>query len=619
MPRSEISIKSTRFVLLASISVVIAGLYFAQEVLVPIALAMLFSFWLAPLVHRLEQIKLPRVVAVLLTVFIVFGVFAGIGLIVNNQLSQLDQNWKTYHDNFKNKIDSFRSGPGFLTHIKQAGEEVSNIFVPPATQPIPAAVPVSVSPTSTTNQAPLLLIEDIGSKVVGPFGTSVLVLVFTIFMLIQREDLRDRLIRLVGRSQLTVTTQALDDAADRVSRYLLMQSMINGAVGVAVILALWIIGMVNGISFPSPLLWGLLTALLRFIPYVGIWISALLPLALSLAVYHGAAPLIETLSAYVAIELVASQVMEPLMFGFSAGIGTLAVLVAAAFWTWLWGPIGLVLSTPVTVCLVVMGKYVPQLEFLNVLLGDEPALEPSVRVYQRLISLDQEEAGDLVQDYARKMPLEEVYDTILLPALSMAEWDHHRDNLDAERHTFVLQGIREIVDELGDQRRAAPLPDPQADTQPGHVTLPKGSVINVVCLPAHDEADEIAALMFAQLLEFRGYTPTTITTDQLASEMIATVERLHADAVCISALPPAAVTHARYLRKRLRAKFPDIGMVAGLWTQKGDPTRFKQRLAIVGNTEVALDLRQALEQMYQIIQLKLLAPDRPPPTTANLE
>jgi methylmalonyl-CoA mutase cobalamin-binding subunit len=305
--------------------------------------------------------------------------------------------------------------------------------------------------------------------------------------------------------------------------------------------------------------------------------------------------------------------MEPLMFGFSAGIGTLSVLVAATFWTWLWGPIGLVLSTPMTVCLVVMGKYVPQLEFLNILLGDEPALEPSVRVYQRLISLDQEEAGDLVQEYVRKMPLEELYDVVLLPALSMAKWDHHRDNLDDDRHAFVLQGIREIVDELGELRRAAPPADAQTPASIGHINLPKGSVVNVVCLPAHDEADEIAALMFAQLLEFRGYSVTTITTDQLASEMIATVERLKADAVCVSALPPAAVTHARYLRKRLRAKFPDIGMVAGLWTLKGDPIRFKERLAVVGNTQVALDLRQALDQMYQIIQPRLVAPT-PSPT-----
>jgi hypothetical protein len=395
--------------------------------------------------------------------------------------------------------------------------------------------------------------------------------------------------------------------------------MINGSVGIVVTAALWIIGMMNGMSFPSPLLWGLLAALLRFIPYVGIWIAALIPLGLSLGAFPGAAVALETLAAYAAIELVASQVVEPLMFGFSAGIGTLSVLVAAAFWTWLWGPIGLVLSTPMTVCLVVMGKYVPQLEFLNILLGDEPALEPWARVYQRLLSLDQEEAGDLVEEYFKKMPLEEVYDVVLLPALSMAKWDHHRDNLDDERYAFVLQGLREIVDEMGDQRRAAPPGDPQAAAIEGHVNLPSGSVINVVCLPAHDEADEIAALMFAQLLEFRGYTVTTITTDQLASEMILTVERLKADAVCVSAMPPAAVTHARYLRKRLRAKFPQIGMVAGLWTLKGDPVRFKERLAVVGNTEVALDLRQALHQMYQIIQPHLVVVDRPVATAPRTE
>jgi predicted PurR-regulated permease PerM len=611
MARSEISIKSTRFIMLASVCVVVAALYFGQTVLVPIALAILFSFWLAPLVHRLEQLKLPRAIAVLATVAVVFGVLAGIGYIVDIQLSQFSSDLPRYQQNIAAKVKSFRSGDGFLSHIQKAGDEVSNILVGSTTQPAAPATVQPVEPhvaiplvsSEPAAQTPVALIEEIGSKLLGPVGTMMLVFIFTIFMLIQREDLRDRLIRLVGRSQLTITTQALDEAADRVSRYLLMQSMINGIVGIVVMISLWIIGAANGQSFPSPLLWGLLAALLRFIPYVGIWIAALSPLALSLAVFPGAAVAVEVLTAFVGIELLASQVIEPLMFGFSAGIGTLSVLVAAAFWTWLWGPIGLVLSTPMTVCLVVMGKYVPQLEFLNVLLGDEPALDPSARVYQRLLSLDQEEAGDLVAEYARQMPLEELYDLVLLPALSMAKWDRHRDNIEDDRHAFVLQGIREIVDELGESRRANPPP-----ALPGHVTLPKGSVINVVCLPAHDEADEIVALMLAQVLEFRGYSTTTITTDQLASEMIATVERLHADAVCVSALPPAAVTHARYLRKRLRAKFPDIGMVAGLWTLRGDPARFKERLAVVGNTEVALDLRQAIDQMYQIIQPRLMAP-----------
>ncbi len=612
MARSEISIKSTRFTTLASIGVVVAALYFAQSVLVPLALAILISFWLAPAVHRLEQLKLPRTAAVLIIVAVVFGVLGGVSYFVQNQLSQFSHNMETYRDNIRTRVD-------FFSHMKLAGDEVSKILTPPSTQPVektPLPAP-TVVPIAQNSESPLALIEDIGSKLLGPVGTTILVFVFTIFMLLQREDLRDRLIRLVGRSQLTVTTQALDDAADRVSRYLLMQSMINGSVGVAVMAALWIIGLVNGQAFPGPLLWGLLAAMLRFIPFVGIWIAALIPLALSLAAFPGAAVPVETLAAYVGIELLASQVVEPLLFGFSAGIGTLSVLVAAAFWTWLWGPIGLVLSTPLTVCLVVMGKYVPQLEFLNILLGDEPALEPWARVYQRLLSLDQEEAADLVQEYARKMPLEEVYDVVLLPTLSMAKWDYTRNNLDDERHAFVLQGVREIVDELGDQARAAPPREVQAESQPGHVTLPKGSVINVVCLPAHDEADEIAALMFAQLLEFRGYSVTTITTNQLASEMIATVERLKADAVCISALPPAAVTHARYLRKRLRGKFPDIGMIAGLWTLKGDTGRFKERLAVVGNTQVALDLRAALEQMYQLIQVRLVTAEGPPENLAG--
>ncbi len=537
MPRSEISVKSSRFLVLASIAVVVAGLYFAQDILVPIALAILLSFLLAPSVRRLEHLKLPRVLAVLLTAALAFGFLGGIGYVVYNQTSDLSAHLDTYRKNIDRKLESLRSSNGLLAGVKHASEEVSNILTAPTSQPsmaVPVVVVNNSQGGSETPESPLRLIGDVGAKLLGPAGTTIMVIVFTIFMLFQREDLRDRFIRLVGSGQLTVTTQALDDAADRVSRYLQMQSIINGSVGVAVMAALWAIGKLNGSSFPNPVLWGLLAAILRFIPYVGIWLAAPMPLALSLAAFPSANVAIEALGAYLAIELLAANVAEPLMYGASTGLATLAILIAAAFWTWLWGIMGLLLATPLTVCLVVIGKYVPQLEFLSVLLGDEPALPPPARVYQRLLALDAEEADALIYTYAAKMPLEELYDTILLPVLAMTQRDRQHDNIDQDRYAFVCDSLSEITDELIEKETQS---DPQPP-QPPRPMIPSGIQINVVCIPAHATADEVAASMFAQLLRLRNYHVEVLSTEQLAGEMVVSVMSLDPDVLCISALPP---------------------------------------------------------------------------------
>ena len=306
-----------------------------------------------------------------------------------------------------------------------------------------------------------------------------------------------------------------------------------------------------------------------------------------------------------------------MLYGGGTGIATLAVLVAAAFWTWLWGPIGLFLSTPLTVCLVVMGKYVPQLGFLTILLGDEPALSPPDRVYQRLLAGDPEEATDLVHEYARTMPLEQLYDEVLVPTLYLSEQD---EMMDPKRQAAIRAGVRDIVDELGDVHRAELAVAEAKGQTPGaaksalaappagsRVPLPKACVVTVAVLPANDQADEVSARMFAQLLEVRGYCTTVMSPDHLASEMVAAVEAMRADAVVVSSLPPAAVTHARYLCKRLHGTLPGIEMVVGLWQYAGDAARAKDRIAPVRTVQVATTLRQALVQVHQMVQPKLLA------------
>ena len=421
--------------------------------------------------------------------------------------------------------------------------------------------PAEAPPAGTTQANPLWVvplpspsspIKMLGAYlgvVAAPLGTAGLVLVFVIFSLMQREDLRDRMIRLVGHQDLNVTTTALDDAGSRISRYMTAQAIVNGSYGIAVSTGLLLIGyFVGGKSFPSFVIWGLLCAVLRFIPYIGPWIAAAFPIALSLAVYPGFQVFIWTAGMFVVIELLSNNLMEPYLYGASTGMSTIAVLVSAVFWTWLWGAVGLLLATPLTVVLVVIGKYVPQMRFLDIMLGDEPVLEPPERVYQRLLAGDQEEATDLAREYLKEMDLERVYDEVLNPALALAEQDRHRGRLDEGRELFVRVAMRDMIEELGDEWRlrmdrtdaeamkaaaaatvevakgtgvvdsgsavpakagatgaggngtgilssvlppaAAPAPDPSPDRAPA-ARIPKDCTVNVVILPAHDEADGI--------------------------------------------------------------------------------------------------------------------------------
>ncbi len=454
----------------------------------------------------------------------------------------------------------------------------------------------------------------------SPLGKAGIVLIFTIFILIGREDLRDRIIRLFGRGQLTLTTQALDDAATRISRYLMMQSMVNSAYGVTVALGLWIIGV------PNPALFGLMSGLLRFIPYLGPWLGASLPLATSLAIFPGYKELLETLILFVVIELITNNALEPWLYGSSTGMSTVAVLVSAIFWAWLWGPVGLLLSTPLTVVLVVLGKYVPQMQFIDILLGDEPVLSPPMRVYQRLLAMDQEEAMDVLREMRKTHSLQDLYDDVLLKALAMAETDRHNGQLDDRRQTFIRQSVRSMVEELGDEEPCCSrISKPQKPSTPPSRTppmcpsrhsaptkvnnggsqklqLPKDCTANVICLPAHHETDEIVTMMLAQLLEFSGYCAFTASHSALASEMVELVSKRKADLVVVSALPPAAVTHARYLCKRIHVANPEILMAVGLWAFTGDIKKAKDRITCVANVPLVMNLSDMLAQIHQMIQ-----------------
>lgn len=648
MARSvELGGKGGRFVVLASICVVVGALYFGREVFVPLALAILLSFLLTPAVRWLERWRFPRVAATLTVVLLAVAVVVVIGYVVGRQFASVIDQLPSYQGELRTKIEKIRSHGGFFRKLQHEAQNISSAAtgtsvpgsqpaatqaatnpggsgtIAPAAAPEPAHIPTTQYseehplPVRVVQQlTPAEMLAQYATKVLDPLATAGLVAVFVIFMLLNREDLRDRIIRLVGHGRINLTTQALDDTGSRISRYLGALSIVNAAYGVCVATGLWVIGhfLGHGRGFPNVLAWGLLVALFRFVPYVGIWIGASVPLVLSFALFPGSAVFFATLGLFIALEVIVSQFVEPFWYGASTGMSALAVLVAAVFWTWLWGPIGLLLSTPLTVCLVVMGKYVPQLQFLDILLGDEPVLPPHVRLYQRLIAGDEEEASDLVHEMLKQKSLEEVFDEALLPALALAETDHHRGRLDDRRLELIHQGMRELVDELVDEernervRRAAAKTEQAAKEQLAlpkrsqRADLPKDCTVNVLCLPARGGADEIAAMMLAHLLELRGYCATAVTPDSLASEMVELIEKRKADIVCVSAMPPAAVSHARYLCKRIHARFPQTVMVVGLWLVKGDLRKVKQRVSCAEPVPIVTTLEQAQHEIDQLAQ-----------------
>lgn len=664
MPQALPTNKSGRLGTFASIVVIVAALYFAKEVLIPLALAIMLSFLLAPLVLRLQRWGLPRIPSLLIVLVVVGGAFVGLGFVVFGQLRDLASKLPQYQSNIEEKAvwaRGFTRG-GAVTQAVQAFEQAAkkattqSTTIPtsqPSSQPSaitetdpvtgrqklipvnPTTQPVNPLPVFVTNQAPG---EAAGANpfknffesfrpLIDPLATAGIVIIFVIFMLLGREDLRDRVIRLIGQGRINVTTQAMDEAASRISKYLIAQCIVNGTYGLAIGLGLWIIGLTFGHDspgFPNWFLWGMLTAILRFIPYIGPWIGAAFPIAISLAVYHGMGVPIAVVGMFLLIELLSNNLMEPWLYGASTGVSTVAILVAAVFWTWLWGTPGLLLSTPLTVLIAVTGKYVPQLEFLNIMLGDEPALEPKYRFYQRLLAEDVEEADELLAEYLKEKSVVQVYDEVVLPAMSLAEDDWHKDRLDQRKQTMIRASVRDLVEEIGERpRKVSDAPDKDndkdddddadaAEARGGAVAKAGGNGAGsgagvaydrcILVLPARDPADEIGAMMLAQVLEREGYCSEYASVDRLASEYVELVEKKGVQVVVISALPPGATTHSRYLVKRLRQRFPDLKIIVGLWTVPGNLERAKLRLASAGTPLVVGSLERAVEELRQVVQ-----------------
>ncbi|MBI2477568.1 MAG: AI-2E family transporter [Planctomycetia bacterium] len=461
----------------------------------------------------------------------------------------------------------------------------------------------------TSRASPLQIFGSMFGTLLEVLGTTGIVIVLVVFFLVRREDLRDRFIHLIGKGHVTVTTQMLEDAGTRVSRYLSMLLLVNVTFGVSVGVGLYLIGV------PNATLWGILATVLRFIPYIGPWIAAAMPLGLSMAISPDwIAPLL-TVGLFVVLELFNNNVLEPWLYGRNTGVSAVAVLVAAVFWMWLWGPVGLLLATPLTVCLLVVGKHVPQLSFLGILLGNDQVFEPRERIYQRLLAGDYEEAAELFEGYLEHQPLVEVYDTVLIPALALAETHWQLGELNEGKHNFIMESLKELIQDQGERQQELQVKQDNADEQETdgeslRVDEINSSRLSILCLPARSEADEIAAMMLAQVLATSGCRVQAISVTALAGEMVDLVDQCNAaDVVCISATPPAAVMHARYLSKRLRGRLPEAKLVVGLWDAQGDLDKTRERIGCDAIVVATLAAAQ------EFISTPTTHPHLPPPHT----
>jgi predicted PurR-regulated permease PerM len=498
----------------------VAALYFGRDIFLPLAIAVLLTFALAPVVSGLRKLHVPRPVAV---VAVVVGAFAAIilfGMIVASQLGSLAENLPLYQKNIETKMQSIKDanlGEGIYSRVSKLFERLGRQIqenqpstpgevVAPAE---PAAAPPLPVQVVDPEPQPLQVLKTIIGPLVEPVATGGIVIVVVIFMLLKREDLRDRFIRLVGASDIHRTTEALQDAGKRVGQYLLMQLVVNVTYAVPIGIGLWIIGV------PNAPLWGLMALVLRFVPFIGPVISSIFPLALALAVDPGWSMLLWTAALFIILELVSNNVIEPWLYGSRTGLSPLAIIVAAVLWTWLWGPLGLLLSTPLTVCLVVLGRHVPRFEFLNVIFGNKPVLELHQQLYQRLLAGDPNEATQRAETFLEKSDLITFYETVAIPALALGELDRARGVMSGERRKRVADSALALVDNLEeyaeDEAASEEELDPSleesnesvSEVTPTLPSLPDGSDKTVLCAGGRGELDDAAVAMLAQLLTVR--------------------------------------------------------------------------------------------------------------------
>ena len=593
---------------------VVGALYFAREILIPFALAVLISFVLAPLTNQLRKTGLPRGACVVVVVTLSFGIILGAGAIGASQIAQLAENLPQYQTNLREKIRTIKGATSSSGAVSQATKVIEDLGREMATtkagaQPVPTAgsTPIPVEIHSPNNN-PLKVVSEFLQPLLGPLAGTGIVLVFVIFLLLQRQDLRDRVIRLLGTKSLHRTTDAMDEAAVRLSRYFLLQTMLNAGFGAVVGLGLWLIGV------PSPWLWGIFTMLLRFVPYIGSIIAAVLPVALAAAVDPGWTMAGWTIALFAIGEPLMGHVVEPLVFGHQTGLSSVAIVIAATFWTWLWGPIGLIVATPLTLCLVILGQYTQRLEFLSVLLGDQPPLTPSEGFYQRLIAGDAAEVIDQAEEQLKEKSLVDFYDQVAIPGLELAQRDVRAEDLGPERQTLLIEGVQQLTENITDSgaadvsKNATPsdlsLSDaasskPSSDQLKSKTETEWQTGFPILNIAGNNRIDRAAAALFTHACTTMGLSARLPEGQGLAGIAEIAPAPCSIKIVCVSYVGQARTSQVRFTVGRIRRRCPGTKVLLGLWSfAPGDPELDLIKTQ-AGADYSAVSFREALSMIEQ--------------------
>ena len=583
---------TAKFMMAVIAAIMVTGLYMGRPVLMPLALAVLMSFALAPLVGLFKRLRLGNAGAVVISLALAVMVVGSLGLFMGSQLAKLAAELPHYQTNLAQKIHSVVGGAAHNDTITRLNKTVENLADqitggkqeesdntgPGQIKPIPVVL-------QRTSQAPWAVASTVLGPLLEPLGLVALVLVFVSFILLQKDDLRDRFVRLAGSRDMQRTTVALDEAANRLSRYLFLQTLINTCFGIVIGIGLWLIGI------PNAGLWALMAMLLRFVPYVGVPLAFLFPFTLALAVDPGWTKMAWTIALFGGIEPVIGQGIEPFLYGRSMGLSAVAVVVAAVFWTWLWGPVGLLLSTPLTMCFVVFSRHVEGLKFLDVMLGNQPALRFEESLYLRMLAEDPDEAADEAENFLRANSLSAYYDEVASRALMLAQNDVNRGVLDPLRQTRIRDAIKGLIVNLSDRQdgdaAAADLPESWRDAP----------LEPVLCVAGRGPLDEAAGLLLVDMLGKYGIGARVVSSDETSATNVRELNCIGVQLTCVSYLEPGTFKNARYQVRRLRKRMPGVPVMALFWGLAGDHSRYLDGIEATECDIVTTGLKETVQHI----------------------
>jgi predicted PurR-regulated permease PerM len=590
-PRPVADSLAPKFMASVIAAVVVGGIYFGRPVLMPLALAVLMSFALAPLVNLLRRLRLGNIAPVLISLLLAIVILSSLAAFMGSEVAKLAADLPRYQTNLAHKIQSVVGSVGSnntITRLNRTVESLADQVTggnkPEETQDTAAGdtvkpVPVVITRTSV---APWAVAQTVLGPLLEPLGLIALVLVFVGFIMLQKDDLRDRFVRLAGSRDMQRTSVALDEAASRLSRYLFLQTCINTCFGLVIGIGLWLIGI------PNAPLWALMSMLFRFVPYVGVPLAFLFPFALSMAVDPGWEKMVWTMALYGSVEAITGQAAEPFLYGRSMGLSAVAVVVAAVFWTWLWGPVGLLLSTPLTMCFVVLGRHVEGLKFLDVMLGDQPALRFEESLYLRMLAEDPDEAADEAEAFLKDNSLSAYYDEVAARALMLAQNDVNRGVLDPLRQARIRDAIRGLIVNLSDRK------DDDADAS----DLPANwQGTPVMCVAGRGPLDEAAALLLVDMLAKHGIGAHVVSSDETSANNIRELSCEGVRLTCVSYLEPGTFKNARYQVRRLRKRMPEVPVMAIFWGLSGDNSRYLDGIEATECDIVTTGLKETVQHV----------------------